>query len=445
MSIGQQKTAAAGLNFPLLTDGPQRGTHALSLLTTYIVLVTFIPLTIVLAAFGGAGSPATLFAAVLLGWYLLLWVHPGYPLFRAWQPARGAVAVFAGTIVAAYVSANRHPLSSTMQNGADRGLVFLAGWLAVLLLAADGVERWDQLRRLVGRLVCCVSVIAGIGIAQFFLGLRLDKISIPGFIVQRPIVDLMNRAGLARPAATTAHPLEFAAVLAMTLPLALHQARHATAGSRLRCWLQVALITAALPLTVSRSAVLSLAVIALVLLPTWPRRHRRRAYMCIAGLAAAAWAVLPSLVTLLLQLFTQIGAESSSTSRLDAYSSAVPLFTQHPWLGRGFQTFLPQVYFFVDNQYLTSLIETGALGVLALIALFVVSWCLLRSARRVVPDERTRDLLQSLAASVLIAGLSFATFDVLSFATASGLSFLIMGCSATAWRLVRSGAREGRW
>ena len=424
---------------------PRHGTHALSLLTIYVVLLIFIPSTIVLAAFGGAGSPATLFAGGLLGWYVLLWVHPGYPLSRAWQPARSAVAVFAGTIVAAYVSANRQTLSSTMQNGADRGLVFLAGWLAVLLLAADGVERWDQLRRLVGRLVCCVSVMAGIGIAQFFLGLRLDSISIPGFIVQRPIVDLMNRAGLARPAATTAHPLEFAAVLAITLPLALHQARHATVGSRLGPWLQPALITAALPLTVSRSAVLSLAVIALVLLPTWPRRHRRRAYLCIAGLAAAVWAVLPSLVTLLLQLFTRIGAESSSTSRLDAYSSAVPLFTQHPWLGQGFQTFLPQVNFFVDNQYLTSLIETGALGVLALIALFVVSWCLPRSARRLVPDERTRDLLQSLAASVLIAGLSFATFDALSFSTASGLSFLIMGCSAAAWRLVRSDAREGRW
>ena len=47
---------------------------------------------------------------------------------------------------------------------------------------------------------------------------------------------------------------------------------------------------------------------------------------------------------------------------------------QSPWLGRGFGTFSPATYFYVDDQYLTSLIVTGIFGFLALITLFVAGW-----------------------------------------------------------------------
>jgi hypothetical protein len=46
-----------------------------------------------------------------------------------------------------------------------------------------------------------------------------------------------------------------------------------------------------------------------------------------------------------------------------------------------------------------------------------------------------RDLMQSLAAAVAAAAVSFATFDALSFGIASGLTFLVLGCVGAAWRL----------
>jgi O-antigen ligase len=176
-------------------------------------------------------------------------------------------------------------------------------------------------------------------------------------------------------------------------------------------------------------------VLALILLPTWPKRHRRVAYLLLAGAVGLLWLVLPSLLSEFGQLFSQIGAESSSASRISAYSAAGPFIAQHPWFGQGFQTFFPQVYFFVDNQYLTSLIETGVAGLGALLALFGTGWVLARRARRAAAGERVRDLMQSLAAAVAAAAVSFATFDALSFGIASGLTFLVLGCVGAAWRL----------
>jgi polysaccharide biosynthesis protein PslJ len=418
---------------------PRLATKTIPFLTFYLILLTFIPSALVLGPLGGAGSPATLFAFTLLGWYALLWVHPRFELYRGRQPARVTAAFFASVVIAAYVSANRHSMNSTAQNGIDREMICLAGWMAVLLLAADGIEDWSQLQVMLRRLVNCVSAIAAVGIAQFLTGFNLATyVVIPGLSRQVAFDDLLSRDGLNRPSATTAQPLEFAAVLALSLPLALHQARYAEPGARFRRWLQVALIGAALPLTVSRSAVLGLAVIVIMLVPTWPKRDRWVTFPVIGGAVAALWVTTPTLLPLLYHLFAETGGESSSTSLLDAYTSATQFITAHPWLGQGFGTFLPQTYFFIDNQYLTSLIETGILGLIAVITLFGVGWYLARSARRACADGQSRDLLQCLAVAVVTVALSFFTFDAFSFATFSGTTFLLLGCVAAAWRLVRT-------
>jgi O-antigen ligase len=395
-----------------------------------------IPSALVLAPLGGAGNPATIFAAGLMFWYVLLWLHPARALDRGRQPIRGAAAFFACATLAAYVYAASGAQPAAQRAGADRGLILLAGWLGVLLLAADGIGTWERLQTLLRRVVIGGTIIAGIGIAQFAIGLNLSSyITIPGFITKVPFVDLMSRGGLSRPSATTAQPLELAAVLIICLPIALHQARFATGHARARRWCQVGVIAVALPLTISRSAVLGIAALAIVLLPTWPKRHRRAAYLLLAGAVGLLWLALPSLLSLFWQLFSQIGTESSSVSRIGAYSAAVPFITQHPWFGQGFQTFFPQNYFFVDNQYLTSLIETGVVGLGALLTLFGTGWVLARRSRRVAVGEGARDLLQSLAAAVAAAAVSFSTFDALSFEIASGLTFMLLGCVGAAWRL----------
>ena len=418
---------------------PPRRIDAVTLLSCYAFLLMAIPSSLVVGSFGAAGAPAALLAVAILCWYLVARQHPGLGLDRGRQPVRVAATIFSGAVVAAYISASRHAVAVAQQSGADRGLIVLAGWVGVLALAADGVDRADRLSTLLRRIVMLATAMAALGMIEFCTGLDLTKyIVIPGLSVHQQVTDLMSRQGLVRVTATTGQPLEFNAVLTLSLPIALHQARFAPAALRVRRWLQVALITAVVPMTGSRSAFFGLAVICIVLLPTWRRRDWLRA--CLAGLAAPAlaWLVKPSLVSSFTALFGQLGTDQSSLSRADAYSEAVPYIAAHPWLGQGFQTFFPQTYFFVDNQYLNSLLETGVLGLLALVACFATGWFTARSVRATAADARTRDLGQCLAASIAVGAVCFASFDALSFSTAAGLFFLLLGCVGAAWRLGRA-------
>src|SRR5439155_18907894 len=135
-------------------------------------------------------------------------------------------------------------------------------------------------------IVTGAGALAAIGIAQFATGINIATyIVIPGFTTKVPFTGLLSRDGFNRPSATTAQPLEFAAVLLLCLPLAIHLARFAEPGKRIRGWLPVGLIGCALPVTVSRSSFLGLAVLGLVLIPSWPGRVRRWACALAAGAA----------------------------------------------------------------------------------------------------------------------------------------------------------------
>ncbi len=418
---------------------------AVTLLSWYVLLLMAIPSYLVIGPLGAAGPPATVLAAGLACWYLTSWCHPALRPDADRQPMRLAAVIFSCSVLASYASANLSSLPSLQVNGADRGLILLAAWLGVLLVAADGIEDHAQLAVLMRRVVIGATAVAALGIAEFITRSDLtSSLSIPGLQVNEVITDLMTRNGLVRVNSTASQPLEFSAVLTMCLPLAIHQARYAARSRRLRRWLQVAVIGGTVPMAVSRSELLGLAAMALILLPSWPRRDRRRGYLAMALFPLAVYLVRPGLIGSLARSFSQLGSDSSSTSRSGALSMAMPLISQHPWLGMGFQTFFPQSYFFVDDQFVTSLIETGVVGLAAVLALFTAGLLTARAARRSARDRETRDLAWSLTAAIAVAAISFATFDMLSFPMASGLFFLILGCTGAAWRLARvRAARDG--
>jgi O-antigen ligase len=418
---------------------PARRLDAVTLLTCYLFMLMAIPSSLVVGSLGAVGAPATMFAVALFCWYLVARQHPSFPPHRTRQPVQAAAVLFGCAVIAAYVSANRAAVPGLQENGADRGLIMLSGWLGVLLLAADGIDRMDRLRTLLRRIVMGATAMAVLGAVEFCTGVDAAKyIWIPGLTAHTSVTNLVSRAGLPRVLATTAQPLEFAAVLVMSLPLAIHQARFAPAALHGRRWLQVALVAGTALLTVSRSTVLALAVIGIVLLPTWSRRDRQRAYLLTLMPPVLLWLVRPNVLSKLGGLFGQLGTDQSSKSRTGAYAEAVAYIGHHPWFGQGLGTFFPQTYFFTDNQYLISLIETGVVGTAALLALFAAGWATARSARRTAADAETRDLANCLAASVAAAVVCFGAFDALSFSIASGLCFLLLGCIAAVRRLARS-------
>ena len=355
------------------------------------------------------------------------------------QPLRVAGVLFLCSILVSYASANLHFLPKVEQNGSDLGIISAVGWLAVLIVAADGIDRVDRLKSLLSRIVSGATGLALIGIVQFFTGVNYTRyIAIPGLTFDQAPTDLIIRGGFNRPTATTAQPLEFAAVLLIIFPVAIHQARFATEGYRLWRWIRVMIIAIAMPMTVSRTATIGLAVMAVVLVPTWPKAHRRYAYAILLTSGLVLLLFFPRLLSTFATLVTQVFVGSASTdSRTTGIWLAIPYIAQHPWFGRGFGTFQPQSYFFTDDQYLNSLITTGVVGVCCLIGIFMTGWFVARKLRRRSSDDEVRDLAQCFAAVVTVAAACFGTFDVLSFASAAGLTFLLLGCAGAAFRLLR--------
>jgi polysaccharide biosynthesis protein PslJ len=280
-----------------------------------------------------------------------------------------------------------------------------------------------------------------VGIFEFFSGVIVTSyVKIPGLQIQSAATDLMVRGGLSRIYSTTSQPIEFGAVVVMTIPLALHQARFAPADKRQWRWLQVGILALASPLSVSRSSILALLVVLAVLLPTWPQKERRAAFGLIVAGVIGFLVLVPSLIPTIVNLVVNISGDDSAQSRTRAISWSWSYISKNVLLGRGFGTFSPNTYFYVDDQYLTSIVETGIVGLLALAMLFVAGWVIARSARRMAVNEEGRHLAQCLAASVAASAISFSDYDALAFPMASGLTFLVLGCCGAYWRFTRNGA-----
>ena len=412
------------------------GRDTVTLLSFYTLLLMIVPSDEVFSPLGGAGAPSTILSALFLLVYLSMLFNPDFKIARGRLGLRLAAILLACSFIAAYVSGNLQRMNTTALNGGDRGLIILAGWLGILLLTADGISNITRFMKLLERIVLATTCMAFIGDIQFITGKNLATfISVPGLAIHQAYSDLEIRGSYNRPQATAAHPLEFAFVLATVLPIAIHCARYAPKQRRKIRWAQCAIIALTLPLTISRSAIISMAVVAIVLIPVWSRRER----LIVLAIAVSSFLVvsiaLPGLLSEFATLFGGIGTDSSTASRTSAYLSTAQMVVQHPFFGTGFETFDPQTAFYTDNQYLNAAIEVGLIGLTVLTALFVTGWVTARRTCRESPDPETRHLAQCLAASCAVILYDSSTFDSMHYAIASGLTFLILGCVGALRRL----------
>lgn len=414
---------------------------AVTIISVFVVVLTVLPARFVVGSLGAAGTPAGIMAVLCLCWYLSSMITPGTTPIRGRQPLRGVMIFFGCAVLASYAVAMNRTLPGLEVNGADRGLILILGWAGIALLAADGIPRYERLEAVRRRLVAGGTFIATLGFAQFFTGFDLASyLAVPGLTTSGSYTSLLARDEFNRPMATTTHPIELGVILAMLLPLALHGALFTESARRYRRWVPVGLILVVLPMTVSRSAVLGLFVVGLVVLPVWPAMWRIVAVVVVGVLAVVLRALVPGLIGTVTSLVSSIGSDSSTVARTDDYGAVAHSVAERPWFGQGFGTYLPKSYRILDNQYLGSLVETGFVGLIAMITVLLAGWFLARSARRATDDPVMRHLAQCLAASAAVAIFSFATFDAFGFPMVANLTFLLIGCSGALWRLAREEA-----
>ena len=408
-----------------------------SVLTWVVVLLLLVPQPyVIVGPLRSVGNPAVLMALAALA----IWAAARVlTLTEAVElhPVRWVLLMFTAAAMASYAAGLTRDLTGAEQASMDRVVFQHLALLGVALLAVDALGSRERISTLLQRLVMVGGAAAGIGILEFALpGFDFRQVMLlPGLTTNVEIVS-DTRSGFDRITAGASHPIEFAVVTSALVPLALHFCLHADRG-RWRFRLALVALLVANPMSVSRSGLLTLAVGLLVY--GVALSHRARFNAIVLGLIGLAVfrALVPGLLGTLRSLFVHAGTDPSIAGRTDDYD-AIPVLMQGHWaLGRGLGTFLPDVYFFLDNQYLGSLLAGGVVGLVAFAALHVVGMAVARGVRRRSTDPALRSEGQALAATIASLGAAALVFDSLSFRQSSFLLFLAIGCAGAHWSLVR--------
>lgn len=415
---------------------------AVSVLVLFVTIRLVLPSQFVIGPLGGAGSPALLMALACLAWWGLARLQRTDA--QPSSPVIGALILYIFLLGTSYLVAMTRPINAEEVSVGTLTLISAAGWFGAMLLAHDGIANGDRLVRLMHYMAVLGGLLAIFGLFQFVTGRYwVDQISIPGLQTHQTVFSATLREGFTRPAGTAVHPIEFGAVMTMLLPVALARGigqLPSTAGARIgivaRWWPALA-IGLAILLSLSRSAIVGLAVSAVVLMVTWTRRQRLLAVCGLGLLLTAVFLLVPGVLGSVLGLFTSISqGDPSVISRVQSYAIADAYTQQYPLFGRGIGTFLPRYRIF-DNQYLLSLVETGFMGVASLIILALTSIWAGAQTHRKASDPRLRGSAAVATAASACGAVSLALFDGFSFPMMPGLWFLMMGLCGASYRLWR--------
>lgn len=410
---------------------------ACSVLTILVVLLLLVPQDYVLVGpLRSVGSPVILVGLGALALWAASRILNLTPVAEL-HPVRWVLLFFTLSELMSYAAGTTRDLTDSESASMDRVVFQQLALLGVALLAVDALETRERISTLLQRLVVVGGLAAFVGIVEFaFTGFDYrDVMLLPGLTTNVELVS-DTRSGFDRIAAGASHPIEFSVVTAALVPLALHFSLHATVG-RWRYVLALVAMMAAVPMSVSRSGFLTLAVGLVVYASALSHRGRFNALVLgIIGLGLFRAAV-PGLLGTVRSLFSNAGTDPSIAGRTDDYAAVPALMEGRWWFGRGLGTFVPDVYFFLDNQYLGSLLTGGIVGLTALIALHVVGIGVARGVRHRTTDPALRSEGQALAATIAALGVAAIAFDALSFKQSAFLLFLVIGCAGARWSLVR--------
>jgi O-antigen ligase len=413
--------------------GPDR------VLAVYIVLLLVVPSRLVVQGIGATGTLANMFLLVAFIWYAVSWLMRGLAPAPHTRLPRLALLGFSVAVLLSYVAVGRRDADPLEYSAADRALLQLLVWLPLILLTTSLTE-YAQIDRLLRLFVKCCTGVAVVAMAEFVFKRSLTAwIKIPG-LSANGAAEIITRGDFVRPTATAANTLELATIMVIALPFALQQAFHGGGRSAWRRWLPVALIALSAVMTVSRTSVVGLAIVMIVLLPTWDLGRVGRTFAVLIPALGAVKVVLPGLGGTVIGLFTAMfnGGDNSTQSRTATSAGVSNYLAERPWTGRGAGTFLPLLYRYTDNQYLLALLELGVVGVAAIVLIYIVTAHCGGAGRRRFTDPARRETGQGFVAVGFVMLVVTVTFDTLSFPMVAGSTFLMLGLSGAYLGVARS-------
>lgn len=417
-----------------------------SLLVALLAIVLLVPIRRY-AVGGGLPfqlEPYRLYVGLLaLGWVASLLVDPQVRLRRS-----GLGAPIALVLTAAVASDLANPgriAGLHLSTPVAKSLTFTASFFVVFFLVVSVVPRLADVDVLLRALVAGGALLAVLGLVEAATGFNVfDHLHVVlPFLHKDPAPYLPEdvRGGRLRIVSSAQHPIALSALFAILLPVAIYVAR--TSGRR-RWHAAAALLVLGVFATESRTGVVMLLAVLLVHLRLRPRETRRLWRWVVPLVVVVHLAVPGSIGALRASFFPpggvvaqeSAGAGTYGSGRLADLGPSLAEWRLHPLFGEGFGTRIPdpgptQNAAILDDQWLGTLLETGALGIAAWLWLFVAAYRRLARAARADRTERGW-LCTALAASVVAFAVGMATYDAFSFIQVTLVFFVLLALGAVA-------------
>lgn len=291
---------------------------------------------------------------------------------------------------------------------------------------------------IVASLYALVELLTG---ANHFLNLfEIEAVS--GYY-ERDYIQMMDPTVLYRAFSVYLNPIEFGAVMAMILPIAVvGMATAETGRDRALFALAAAILAMGVLLSVSRGPLLSLAVVCVIL----GLVYRRLRLGLAVGLAFAALALVAAWPFIGDKVTARFNDADNVTLRLKLFQVAIATFLDHPLNGVGIGNF-PAYYLetirahhigpfhelggdrvarvrVAENAYLQLAAEMGVIGIAAAVAAVAALLRLLVRHMRAGEDERGRDIAITVLMMAVVYGINALTVTAY---TLYGPTLLMLG------------------
>jgi hypothetical protein len=428
-----------------------------TLLATLIATIFFIPIKRYTMSGGGGFNLEPyriLVALVAAAWGASLLADSRVRARRSGMEK--PILLFVAAIFASIAANDGRIREFGIQTEVIKTLTFFGSFFAIFYLVVSLVRTHKQMHRLMRVLVASGSVVAVSALVESRLHFNVFNhlhILLPGTQFHDPALTAgltaayLDRSGVLRVYASSAHPIELSAVLVMLVPLAVYLLK--TTGRRR--WLAAAVVLVVGNFaTLSRTGVIMLVVEGLVFLWLRPVETRRIWPMLVPAFLVVAIALPHQIGSFYAAFFPKGGivaeqAAHDSTNpndsgRLARIGPSLRAFAHQPLVGDGFGTRITQISGvqnavkatgrILDDQWLGTLLDTGSVGTLGLL------WWFARTIRRLGRLAK-RDagavgwLGAALAASLYAFAVGMLTFDAFGFIQVTILTFVLLALSAS--------------
>lgn len=418
-----------------------------SLITGLILIILFIPIRRYTIALNLPFQlePYRIYVLLLLGmWIVSLLIDDRLP-FRGSGLGAPLFAIGGVLVASVFVNADR-VYRLGLGTEVAKSLTFWLSWVVVLVIVASVTVRSTDVERALKVLVGGGAVLGVLGLIEFKTGFNpfnnLERVLPILRFSETPSADQTFRAGLTRAYASAQHPIAYGAVLAVLVPPAIFLAYRRRAAV---WWLALLCLVVGSITSVSRTTIVMLATSGIMILVLRP--ESRRLLPLLLPLAVVAQIAVPGTFGTYRQLFfptggivAQQGNAAVGQGRVSSLGPALDQAAEHPLLGLGYGTRIPvgekQNSFILDDQWLSTLLDTGILGVVAWVWFF---WRFGRGTAREGKDDKSDRgwMLTVISASVTSFAVGILFYDAFSFIQVTIITFILIGLGCALLRLPR--------